>query len=65
MFSCGVVLFAMISGKYPFSWAHVSDKKYKLLIEHKFSDFWKQFEKYTVFTEACKDLLEAMFEYNP
>jgi serine/threonine protein kinase len=50
VFSCGVVLFAMISGKYPFSWAHPTDKKYKLIMEHCYNDFWKQFEKYAFFS---------------
>jgi len=35
VFSLGVVLFALIGGKPPFTCAHSRDKKYKLLIEGK------------------------------
>lgn len=37
VFSSGVCLFAMVSGRYPFEWAHISDKRYLLLKEKKYS----------------------------
>lgn len=65
IFSTGVVLYVMISGKYPFEMADPRDKKYKLIIDKKYSQFWKISEKYAYFSPLCRDLLERMFEYNP
>jgi serine/threonine protein kinase len=44
VFSLGVVLFAMVSGKPPFKCAHMKDVRYKMLIDKNYSAFWKHFE---------------------
>ena len=65
VFSTGVVLFALCSGRYPFEWAHISDKRYKLFIERKFETYWKQFERHFEFSETLKDLIQQMLAFDP
>lgn len=36
VFSLGVVLFSLIAGIFPFKIAHITDSKYKLIIEEKY-----------------------------
>ena len=55
----------MISGKFPFGCAHQSDKKYKLLMQQKYNEYWKPFERYSYFSPECKEVLQKMFEYDP
>jgi len=65
VFSCGVVLFIMLTGRYPFYCATVEDKRYKLLMDRNTSDYWKTFDgKVSISTEAM-NLLEKMFAYVP
>jgi serine/threonine protein kinase len=42
VFSTGVVLFAMSTGKFPFDWAHHSDKRYLLFINKNYDAFWSE-----------------------
>ena len=65
MFSTGVVLFAISTGRYPFEWAHASDKKYRLFIEKNYEPFWKHFEKILDFSDSFKDLIQKMLAYDP
>ncbi len=44
VFSCGVVLFIMLTGRYPFYCATIDDKRYHLLMQKKNEDYWKTFE---------------------
>lgn len=58
VFSLGVVLFAMVGGKSPFRCANKDDKRYKLLADHKYDEFWKIFDSPKFYiTEDCKDLI--------
>lgn len=41
LFSAGIILFIMISGKAPFNKADPSDRMYKLLCTNKHDIFWK------------------------
>ena len=65
VFSSGVVLFAFVSGKYPFTEASNHDRKYRLLMEHRHDEYWKPFEKYAYFSPECKLLIQSMLEYEP
>jgi serine/threonine protein kinase len=63
VFSCGVVLFIMLTGRYPFYCATLEDKWYNLLMQKKISEYWKTFEgkiSEPLSTEA-QDLLQKMF----
>lgn len=67
VFSCGVVLFIMLTGRYPFYCATLEDKRYNLLMQKKISEYWKTFEgkiSEPLSTEA-QDLLQKMFAYVP
>ena len=65
VFSSGVVLFALISGRYPFEWAHISDLRYRLIIDKNYDDFWAIFDKYSNFSESSRDLIQNMLAYDP
>ena len=65
VFASGVVLFIMLTGRYPFYAATQHDKRYILLMEGKIADYWKTFENKIDITDDVKDLLICMFAYNP
>lgn len=65
VFSTGVVLFALCSGRYPFEWAHESDQRYSMFIKKDFETYWKLFEKHHDFSDSLKDLLQQMLAYLP
>lgn len=58
VFSTGVVLFAMISGKYPFSKATNDDSRYKMIMNKEFKQFWQGIDKGGLFSTTCRDLIE-------
>lgn len=53
VFSSGVVLFAMISGRYPFEWARPDDPLYKLIVDKKYDEFWEIFSRYSGFSAGA------------
>ena len=58
VFSTGVVLFAMSTGKFPFDWGHFTDKRYRLLIEKKYETFWSVMSKKGYdFSDSFKSLI--------
>lgn len=57
IFSCGVLLFTLISGKYPFLTPTFEDPKYKSIILKDYGAFWEFFAKYGIFTDKCMDLI--------
>jgi serine/threonine protein kinase len=67
VFSCGVVLFIMLTGRYPFYCATADDKRYHLLMQSKFDDYWKTFEGKISepLSLEVRDLLQKMFAYSP
>ena len=67
VFSCGVVLFIMLVGRYPFYCATIEDKRYNLLMKKKFVEYWKTFEGKISepLSPEAQDLLQRMFAYVP
>lgn len=65
VFSCGVVLFIMLTGRYPFYCATREDKRYKLLMERNTTEYWKTLEGKISISVESRDLLERMFAYDP
>jgi serine/threonine protein kinase len=53
VFSCGVVLFIMISGRYPFYCASKDDKLYKLIMDRNYEEFWRTFQNTATFSTEC------------
>jgi len=46
IFSCGVILFIMITRTVPFDWASIKDKLYKHFYASNTSKFWEFHKKY-------------------
>jgi len=66
LFSCGVILFLMVVGQPPFEKATPQDPRYKYIIKHQFSYFWKQYERGgRSFSSEFKDLINAMLCFEP
>lgn len=55
----------MVTGKFPFKYAHPEDQKYKFLHSKNYVSFWKLFENDCYISEECKDLIQNMLEYDP
>ena len=62
VFSCGVVLFIMVTGEYPFSWAHRDDERYRLIKDMNFKTFWERYEPLNL-SAQIKDLITNMLAY--
>lgn len=61
LFSCGVILFAMVAGYAPFNYASSSDLYYNLILKRQFSTFWKQHERHgRTFSESFKELVNGL-----
>ena len=70
IFSAGVILFIMLTARPPFSHATKTDKKYGLIVNGKYKQFWnihcnKEKYEYTVNDDDAKDLIEKMLCYDP
>ena len=69
IFSAGVILFVLLTARYPFNQALKNDKKYSLLIDGKSQQFWKIHcdDKYKsiINNKYARDLIEKMLCYNP
>ena len=69
IFSCGVVLFTMMFGNYPFAKATKRDAAYKCIINGGFDKFWKHHEKKSgidkSISDEFKDLFQQMVNPNP
>jgi len=64
IFSCGVVLFILITGYPPFEMARRDDKWYKPLCDLNKKLFWKLHRKVKI-DDDCRDLLTGMLAYRP
>ena len=67
IFACGVVLFVMLTGFYPFHSAEKIDCNYRYFFEGRCENFWKNKKIVNVganIPESAKDLLNRMFEYD-
>jgi len=64
IFSCGVILFNIVTGKAPFRFALDTDEKYKLILLNDFEGFWKIFSIYNLSTDF-KSLVSLMLTKEP
>jgi len=62
IFSCGVVLFFLLTGYLPFEQARRKDKWYRPMCESNPSAFWKMHSRAKIDYD-CKDLLTGMLAY--
>jgi serine/threonine protein kinase len=62
-FSCGVVLFILLSGRPPFERADETDQWYKPIIDRKFRKFWRQQRDVEV-SRDCMDLITKMILFD-
>lgn len=66
IFSCGAILFTMVTGRPPFGRASSQDVFFRLIMKHDFSSFWKNQERDGVtFSEELKTLINGMLAYDP
>jgi len=68
IFACGIFLFVMLTGFYPFQSAEKIDSNYRHFYEGKSEVFWKDKKIKNVsenISDSAKDLLNKMFEYYP
>lgn len=69
IFSCGVMLFAMMTGRYPFEQAIRKDELFNLICERKFSRFWaihkETLDPSVVLSEELQDLIIRMLKKYP
>ena len=72
IFSAGVILFILLTARPPFSQASKKDKKYSLIMDEKYEQFWnihcnKDIHKYKfiVNDQNSKDLMQKMICYDP
>jgi len=64
IFSCGVVLFILLTGHPPFEHARRSDRFYKPLCESNIKEFWWMHRRVKI-DDHCKDLITRMLAYRP
>ena len=64
VFSCGVILFILARGIYPFREAKITDLYYKLLFTENFADYWAKVGA-TNLSSELKDMLQRMLCYDP
>lgn len=67
LFSLGVCLFAIVTGKFPFEHATCIDKHYKHLINARHDSFWSEHEKHLQvnLSPDLKELIQEMLEPEP
>jgi serine/threonine protein kinase len=66
IFSCGVVLFILLTGYPPFEQAHATDRWFKPLAKGDSEKFWKAHRACSIANdEKAKDLIQRMLEWDP
>ncbi len=60
----GVLLFVIRAGKFPFNVSGYSDKRYRLIMNKNYEQYWKWFEKDN-FSSEFKDLINHLICYDP
>ena len=64
MFSLGVLLFVITVGRFPFEFCGYSDRKYRLIMNKKYEDYWCYFQKFNL-SKEFKELIEHLICYDP
>ena len=64
IFSLGVLLFVITVGRFPFESCNYSDRKYRLIMNKKYEDYWCYFQKYNL-SKEFKELIEHLICYDP
>lgn len=64
IFSLGVLLFVITIGRFPFEKSNYSDRKYRLIMNKKYDDFWSYYEQYNL-TDEFKHLINNLLCYDP
>jgi len=64
LFSCGVILFIMLTGYPPFEEAKAADSWYKCIAQKKFNKFWKKHSGVKL-SEEARVLIEGLICYQP
>ena len=73
LFSLGVIIFILVTGRMPFEEAHLDDPHYKYICNHVQSKFWSLHEVHAAeeetgtdaFSPEFKDLMTNMLAYQP
>lgn len=67
IYSLGVLFLFMLTGKYPYNIAKITESNYRLLFEKNFKQFWLNFEKTTKvrLSASFKDLFVKMIDHIP
>jgi len=68
IFSCGVILFVLVTGKLPFGKAHISDPMYKLIAKCDYENYWKVMQTKippNCVSDELKSLLNLILAYEP
>lgn len=67
IFACGVILFILVTGAYPFRCAVHEDKIYQLIIDNDFETFWEYTSKKLnkKFTDGFKNLINLLLSFDP
>lgn len=64
IFSLGVLLFVITIGRFPFEKSSYSDRKYRLIMNKKYEEFWCYYQGYNL-TDEFKDLINNLLCYDP
>lgn len=66
IFSMGVILFVLVTGKLPFGKAHISDPMYKMIAKGDYESYWKVMSpKIIPISDELKSLLNLILAYEP
>jgi len=66
IFSTGVILFVLVTGKLPFGKAHISDPMYKMIAKGDYENYWKVMsQKIIPISDELKSLLNLILAYEP
>ena len=64
IFSIGVLLFVITVGRFPIENCCYSDRKYRLIMNKKYEDYWCYFQQFNL-SKEFKDLIEHLICYDP
>ena len=64
IFSVGVMIFIIVTGKRPFNCANQGDPYFKLIKNKKFDEYWPIFESDRSLSIGFKNLIMSMLEYD-